>query len=96
MFPQFDSKFFEQLGGNPTALLSKLADFQRANFEAARKIAENNATAFQELVSQPDPQAFFTSQPAIIQSVVQQNSQILTDLWQSLGVSLAPPNGKAK
>lgn len=96
MFPQFDNKFFEQLGGNPTALLSKLADFQRANFEAARKIAENNANAFQELVSQPDPQAFFSSQPAIIQSVVQQNSQILTDLWQSLGASLAPPNGKGK
>lgn len=96
MFPQFDSKFLEQMGGNPTSLLSKIADFQRANFEAARKIAENNAHAFQELVSQPDPQAFFAAQPAIIQSVVEQNTQIMTELWQSLGVSLAPPTGKAK
>lgn len=96
MFPQFDQKFFEQFSANPASFLTKIADFQRANFEAARQITENNAKAFQQLATIRDPQAFMSVQPAIVQAVVQQNVQILTALWQSLGADLAPPSGKAK
>ena len=91
MFPSFDPKFFEQFSANPASLLTKIADFQRANFEAAREIAENNAKAFQQLAAIRDPQAFVSVQPAILQAVMQQNTEIISRLWQSLGTELAPP-----
>ena len=90
MFPSFDPKFFEQFTANPASLLTKITEFQRANFEAAREIAENNAKAFQQLAAIRDPQAFVSVQPAILQAVMQQNTEIITRLWQSLGGDLAP------
>ncbi|CAA7619428.1 phasin family protein [Magnetospirillum sp. SS-4] len=91
MFPQFDPKLFEQFSMNPASLLSKIADFQRANFEAAREITENNTRAFQQLTAIRDPQSFVAMQPAILQAVLQQNGEVMTRLWQSLGADLAPP-----
>jgi hypothetical protein len=91
----FDPKFFEQFSMNPASLLTKIADFQRANFEAARQIAENNTRAFQQLSSIHDPQSFLTMQPAILQAVVEQNTQVMAQLWQSLGAELAPPSGRS-
>jgi hypothetical protein len=101
MFPSFDPKFFEQFSTDPASLLAKITEFQRANFDAAREIAENNAKAFQQLAAIRDPQAFVTAQPAIMQAVLQQNTEIMTRLWQSLGGELAPapapaPKAKAK
>jgi hypothetical protein len=96
MFPQFDNKFFEQFASNPANFLAKIAEFQRANFEAARKIAENNVKAFQEMTSATDPQTFMQMQPAILQAVIQENAEVLTSLWSSLGVDVPtlPPNKK--
>ena len=91
MFPSFDPKFFEQFTANPASLLTKLAEFQRANFDAAREIAENNSKAFQQLAAIRDPQAFMSVQPAILQAVLQQNTEIITRLWQSLSEDVAPP-----
>ncbi|MDO8606677.1 MAG: phasin family protein [Phaeospirillum sp.] len=91
MFPSFDPKFFEQFTANPASLLTRITEFQRANFEAAREIAENNTKAFQQLATIRDPQAFMSVQPAILQAVMQQNTEIITRLWQSLGDDLAPP-----
>jgi len=85
MFPSFDPKLFEAFTADPTSFLGKLADFQRANFEAARKIAEINAGAFQQLASIRDPQQFVSAQSAILQAAVQQDIEVLTELWQSLG-----------
>ncbi len=96
MFPSFDPKFFEQFSMNPASFLTKIAEFQRANFEAAREIAENNTKAFQQLASVRDPQAFMTMQPAILQAVLEQNTQIMTRLWASLGTDLAPPGAKGR
>jgi hypothetical protein len=95
MFPSFDPKFFEQFSMNPASLLSKIADFQRANFEAAREITENNTRAFQQLTAVRDPQAFMAMQPAILQAVIQQNTEVMTKLWQSLGAELKPPPGRS-
>ncbi|MBI2236860.1 MAG: phasin family protein [Magnetospirillum sp.] len=96
MFPQFDNRFFEQFASNPATFLAKIAEFQRANFEAARKIAENNVKAFQEMASVSDPQTFMQMQPAILQAVIQENADILTGLWRSLGADLptVPPGKK--
>ncbi len=94
MFPQYDTKFFEQFAANPAAFLTKIAEFQRANFEAARKIAENNVKAFQELATASDPQTFMQMQPAILQAAIQENVEILTGLWRSLGVDVPPPAGR--
>jgi hypothetical protein len=96
MFPSFDQKFFEQIAANPAGFLSKLSDFQRANFEAARQIAENNIKTFQELAAVRDPQAYVTTSPAILKAAVEQNVAILTHLWESLGVDLAPPAPRKK
>ena len=99
MFPSFDPKFFEQFSGDPASLLTKITEFQRANFDAAREIAENNAKAFQQLASIRDPQAFVTAQTAIMQAVLQQNTEIMTRLWQTLGGEFAAapaPAPKAK
>lgn len=97
MFPSFDPKMFEAFTADPASFLGKVAEFQRANFEAAREITENNAKAFQQLASIRDPQQFMTAQPAILQAVVSRNVEIMTQLWQSLGADLAPaPKGKGK
>jgi hypothetical protein len=96
MFPSFDPKFFEQFSLNPASFLTKIAEFQRANFEAAREIAENNTKAFQQLASVRDPQAFMSMQPAILQAVIEQNTQIMTRLWSSLGEDMAPQGGKGR
>lgn len=91
MFSSFDPKMFEAFSADPTSFLTKLADFQRANFEAARQIAEINAKAFQQLAAIRDPQQFVTAQSAILQAAVQQDIEVLTELWQSLGENAAPP-----
>lgn len=91
MFTPFDPKMFEAFGADPASFLSKVAEFQRANFEAAREITENNAKAFQQLAAIHDPQQFVTAQPAILQAVVSRNIEIMTQLWQSLGAELTPP-----
>lgn len=96
MFPSFDPKFFEQFSMNPGSFLTKIADFQRANFEAAREIAENNTKAFQQLATIRDPQELASMQPAILQAVVQQNLEILTRLWGSLSGEVAPPPAKPR
>ncbi|CUW41322.1 conserved protein of unknown function [Magnetospirillum sp. XM-1] len=97
MFPTFDPKMFEAFSADPASFLGKVAEFQRANFEAAREITENNAKAFQQLAAIRDPQQFVTAQPAILQAVVQRNMEIVTQLWQSLGNEMAPaPKGKGK
>jgi hypothetical protein len=98
MFPSFDPKMFEALSADPASFLGKVAEFQRANFEAAREITENNAKAFQQLAAIRDPQQFVTAQPAILQAVVSRNMEIMTQLWQSLGGEMAPsaPKGKGK
>jgi hypothetical protein len=98
MFPTFDPKMFEAFTADPASFLSKVAEFQRANFEAAREITENNAKAFQQLAAIHDPQQFVTAQPAILQAVVQRNMEIVTQLWQTLGGELAPgaPKGKGR
>lgn len=98
MFPSFDPKFFEQFSLNPASFLTKIAEFQRANFEAAREIAENNTKAFQQLAQVRDPQSFVTMQPAILQAVIEQNTEIMTRLWSSLGADMAPqaPKGRRK
>ncbi|OAN42945.1 hypothetical protein A6A04_09575 [Paramagnetospirillum marisnigri] len=96
MFPSFDPKFFEQFSMNPGSFLTKVAEFQRANFEAAREIAENNTKAFQQLATIRDPQSFASMQPAILQAVIQQNAEILTKLWSSLGNDMAPPPAKPR
>ncbi len=95
MFPSFDPKFFEQFSANPASFVTKIAEFQRANFEAAREIAENNAKAFQQLATIRDPQAFMSVQPAVLQAAIQRNMEILTALWQSLGNEPAA-KGKGK
>lgn len=98
MFPSFDPKMFEAFTADPASFLGKVAEFQRANFEAAREITENNAKAFQQLASIRDPQQFVTAQPAILQAVVSRNMEIMTQLWQTLGSEMAPaaPKGKGK
>ncbi|MBI3443896.1 MAG: phasin family protein [Magnetospirillum sp.] len=95
MFPTFDPKMFEAFSADPASFLGKIAEFQRANFEAAREITENNAKAFQQLAAIHDPQQFVTAQPAILQAVVQRNMEIVTQLWQSLGTEMAP-KGKGR
>jgi L-lysine 2,3-aminomutase len=94
MFPTFDPKFFEQFSLNPASFLSKLADFQRANLEAAREIAETNTKAFQQLAAARDPQAFMTIQQAVIQAAIQRNTEIMTRLWESLGNEPVAPKKK--
>lgn len=84
MAQQFDPFQF----GNPGDFLSKVTEFQRANFEAARKIAENNIKAFQELTALRDPQSMIAGQQAILQAAVEKNVQALTEVWQTLGVQL--------
>lgn len=96
MFPSFDPKMFEAFSADPASFLGKVAEFQRANFEAAREITENNAKAFQQLAAIRDPQQFVTAQPAILQAVVQRNMEIVTHLWQTLGGEMAPPAPKGK
>ncbi len=96
MFPSFDPKFFEQFSVNPGSYLAKVAEFQKANFDAAREIAEINAKAFQQLTTIHDPQAFASMQPAILQAAVQQNIEVLTRLWSSMGGDLAPAPVKPK
>jgi hypothetical protein len=90
MFPTFDPKMFEAFTADPASFLGKVAEFQRANFVAAREITENNAKAFQQLASISDPQQFVSAQPAILQAVVTRNMEVMTKLWQSLGSDLAP------
>ena len=90
MFPTIDPKFFEQLASNPLALIGKIAEFQRANFEAAREIAENNSRAFQQLATIRDPQELASMPPAILQATAQQNMEILTRLWQNAVSEQAP------
>lgn len=94
MFQQFDSKALEAFGANPAEFLSKMTEFQRANFEAARQIAETNVKAFQELASLRDPQTFVTSQQAILQAAIEKNMQIMTGVWQALGVQMPTPPKK--
>ena len=98
MFPSFDPKMFEAFTADPASFLGKVAEFQRANFEAAREITENNAKAFQQLAAIRDPQQFVSAQPAILQAVVSRNMEIMTQLWQTLGSEMAPatPKGKGK
>jgi L-lysine 2,3-aminomutase len=97
MFPTFDPKMFEAFSADPASFLGKVAEFQRANFEAAREITENNAKAFQQLAAIRDPQQFMAAQPAVLQAVVSRNIEIMTQLWQSLGAELAPTaKGKGK
>ncbi|BAE52190.1 phasin family protein [Paramagnetospirillum magneticum] len=96
MFPSFDPKMFEAFSADPASFLGKVAEFQRANFEAAREITENNAKAFQQLAAIRDPQQFVTAQPAILQAVVQRNMEIVTQLWQTLGGEMSPPAPKGK
>lgn len=88
MFQQFDSKILDQFGANPADFLTRMTDFQRTNFDAARQIAENNVKAFQELAAIRDPQSFVTSQQAILQATIEKNVEILTGVWQALGVQL--------
>lgn len=96
MFPTFDPKIFEAFTADPASFLGKVAEFQRANFEAAREITENNAKAFQQLAAITDPQQFVTAQPAILQAVVTRNMEVMAKLWQGLGSELAPPPAKGR
>lgn len=96
MFQQFDKQFFEPFGGNPADFLSKLTEFQRANFEAARQIAENNVHAFQELAAIRDPQTMVTSQQAILQAAIQKNLDIMTGVWNVFGVQAPAAPSKKK
>ena len=97
MFPTFDPKMFEAFSADPASFLGKVAEFQRANFEAAREITENNARAFQQLATIRDPQQFVAAQPAILQAVIGRNIEIMTQLWRSLGAEMAPSaKGKGK
>jgi hypothetical protein len=95
MFSSFDPKLFEQFSADPSSFLGKIAEFQRANFEAAREIVENNSRAFTQLTAIRDPQAFFSAQPAILQAAAQQNMDILKRLWQSMPGDQAAPNVRA-
>lgn len=83
MFPM-DEKFFAQFAFNPATFLNQLANFQRANFEAARRITETNTKAFQQLASVTDPQALIHMQPAILQAAMEDNIAALTDMWKSV------------
>jgi hypothetical protein len=94
MFPPLDPKLFEQFNADPATFLGKLAEFQRANFEAAREIADNNNRAFQQLASIRDPQEFFSAQGAILQAAYQQNVDVLTRLWQPAFAEPAKPAPK--
>jgi hypothetical protein len=95
MFPPFDTKAIEKLTADPTGILMKIADFQRANFEAIRQIANNNAQAFQQLAAaMADPPTFLTAQPAILQEAIQANIEVITSLWKSLGADLSLPAAK--
>lgn len=85
MFQQFDKRLFEPFTANPADFLTKVAEFQRANFEAARQIAENNVKAFQEMAAIRDPQTLMSTQPAILQAAIQRNVEIMTELWQGIG-----------
>jgi len=92
MFPPFDTKSLQKFSVDPTGILMKIADFQRANFEAIRQIANNNAQAFQQLAAaMTDPQKFLTAQPAILQEAIQANIEVITSLWKSLGADLTIP-----
>jgi hypothetical protein len=71
-----------------------MTEFQRANFEAARQIAENNVKAFQELAAIRDPQTMVTSQQAILQAAIEKNVEIMTAIWQSFGVQAPAPSKK--
>ncbi len=84
MVASLDSKLFEAFAADPASLLSKLADFQRANFDAARQIAEINADAFQQLAAIRDPQQLLSAQTAILQAALQRDIEVMTGLWQSL------------
>lgn len=95
VFQQFDKQFFEPFAGNPAEFLTKLSEFQRANFEAARQITENNVQAFQELAAIRDPQTLVTSQQAILQAAIQKNLDVMTGVWQAFGVQ-TPATGKKK
>lgn len=94
MFQQFDKGLFEPFVGNPADFLTKMTDFQRANFEAARQIADNNIKAFQELTAIRDPQTMVTTQQAILQAAIEKNVEIMTGVWQSFGVQAPAPAKK--
>lgn len=96
MFQRSDNKFLDALTGNPADFLAKLTEFQRANFEAARQITENNIKTFQELAAIRDPQTLMTSQQTILQAAIEKNVEILSGVWQTLGVSLPQAPGKKK
>lgn len=88
MFPQFDQAFLEQLTANPAEMLNKLADFQRANFDAARQIAQNNLNAFQELANPKNAQNLANAQP-ILQAAIEKNVEVLTGVWSQFGVQMS-------
>lgn len=91
MFQAIDKNFLDQFNVDPGTVFGRFAEFQRAGFEALREIAENNGHALTQLGALRDPKEFFTAQQTILQTVTEQNTAVLTRLFQSTSAEAAAP-----
>lgn len=82
MFKAIDPVFFEQFSVTPGTALGKFFEFQRAGFDAAREIADNNIRAITQLSSAGTPQDFLAAQPVALKELAEQNIAVLTRLFQ--------------